>query len=91
MGRLSYRQGVIPSCSNYTSIRSEEDLRQLWIIFTCRLACSSVRDLPAVDLVELDGFYYARPGQNRISVAQTLCQLYINAEITCMHIHKQAL
>ena len=50
------------------------------------IARLSGRDLPAVDLIELDGFYYVRDGHHRISVAQALGQQYIDAEITRMHI-----
>ncbi|MGD0004909.1 MAG: hypothetical protein ABSE06_11860 [Anaerolineaceae bacterium] len=61
----------------------EED-RTRWL--EVAIARLSGRDLPAVDLIELDGFYYVRDGHHRISVAQALGQQYIDAEITRMHI-----
>jgi hypothetical protein len=68
---------------------TREQNRTRWLgIAILRL---SGRDLPAVDLIELDGFYYVRDGHHRISVAQALGQQYIDAEITRMHIHKIAL
>jgi hypothetical protein len=42
------------------------------------------RELPPVDLVEVDGTYYVRDGHHRISVARSLGQAYIEAEITKM-------
>jgi hypothetical protein len=39
------------------------------------------RDLPPVELVEVGGEYYVRDGHHRISVARSLGQLYIEAEI----------
>jgi hypothetical protein len=61
----------------------EED-RSRWL--GVAIARLSGRDLPAVDLIELDGFYYVRDGHHRILVAQALGQQYIDAEITRMHI-----
>jgi hypothetical protein len=66
----------------------EED-RSRWL--GVAIARLSGRDLPAVDLIELDGFYYVRDGHHRISVAQALGQQFIDAEITRMQIHKLAL
>ncbi len=63
--------------------RREEDLTRWLSVAIARL---SGRDLPAVDLIELDGYYYVRDGHHRISVAQALGQQYIDAEITRMHI-----
>ena len=63
--------------------KREED-RTRWL--SVAIARLSGRDLPAVDLIELDGFYYVRDGHHRISVAQALGQQYIDAEITRMHI-----
>ena len=65
--------------------RREED-RSRWL--SVAIARLSGSDLPAVDLIELDGFYYVRDGHHRISVAQALGQQYIDAEITRMHIQK---
>jgi hypothetical protein len=42
------------------------------------------RVLPPVDLVDVDGTYYVRDGHHRISVASSLGQAYIEAEITKM-------
>lgn len=68
---------------------TREEGRTRWL--GVAIARLSGRDLPAVCLIELDGFYYVRDGHHRISVAQALGQQYIDAEITRMHIHKQAL
>ena len=63
--------------------RREED-RSRWL--SVAIARLSGSDLPAVDLIEVDGLYYVRDGHHRISVAQALGQQYIDAEITRMHI-----
>lgn len=42
------------------------------------------RSLPPVDLVDVDGTYYVRDGHHRISVASSLGQDFIEAEITKM-------
>lgn len=47
------------------------------------------RELPPVDLVELDGTYYVRDGHHRISVARSLGQDYIEAEITKMTLSRR--
>lgn len=41
-------------------------------------------ELPPVDLIDVDGTYYVRDGHHRISVARSLGQVYIEAEITKM-------
>jgi hypothetical protein len=41
-------------------------------------------DLPPVELIDVDGIYYVRDGHHRISVARSLGQVYIEAEITAM-------
>ena len=61
-----------------------EENRSRWL--SVAVARLSGRDLPAIDLIELDGCYYVRDGHHRISVAQALGQQYIDAEITRMHI-----
>jgi len=66
----------------------EED-RSRWM--EVAMARISGRDLPAVDLLEVDGCYYVRDGHHRISVAQALGQQYIDAEITRMHISHTSL
>jgi hypothetical protein len=47
------------------------------------------RELPPVDLVELDGTYYVRDGHHRISVARSLGQEFIEAEITRMTLSRR--
>ncbi len=44
------------------------------------------RDLPPVELVEVEGKYFVRDGHHRISVARSLGQLYLEAEIINMHL-----
>ena len=41
-------------------------------------------DLPPVDLVETGGIYYVRDGHHRISVARSLGQVFIEAEVIRM-------
>lgn len=43
-------------------------------------------ELPPVDLVEAGGIYYVRDGHHRISVARSLGQAYIEAEVIRMHL-----
>lgn len=45
-------------------------------------------DLPPVHLVEVDGVYYVRDGHHRISVARSLGETFIDAEIVRMQIQK---
>lgn len=47
------------------------------------------RELPPVELVELDGTYYVRDGHHRISVARSLGQEFIEAEITRMTLSRR--
>jgi uncharacterized ParB-like nuclease family protein len=42
------------------------------------------RDLPPVELVQVDGIYYVRDGHHRISVSHSLGQQFIDAEVTVM-------
>jgi hypothetical protein len=42
------------------------------------------RDLPPVELVQVDNIYYVRDGHHRISVSRTLGQQFIEAEVTVM-------
>ena len=44
------------------------------------------RDLPPVELVEVDGIYYVRDGHHRISVARSLGQSWIDAEVIRMQL-----
>lgn len=48
-------------------------------------------DLPPVELVEVDGIYYVRDGHHRISVARSLGETYIDAEIVRMHVDMRVL
>lgn len=58
----------------------KETSRSRWI----GIALQKLRgnDLPPVDLVEVNGVYYVRDGHHRISVARTLGQQFIEAEVT---------
>ncbi len=47
------------------------------------------RSLPPVELVEVDGVYYVRDGHHRISVARSLGEAFIDAEIVRMHIERR--
>jgi hypothetical protein len=49
------------------------------------------RDLPPVELLEVDGVYYVRDGHHRISVARSLGESYIDAEIVRMHLERRAM
>lgn len=49
------------------------------------------RDLPPVELLDVDGVYYVRDGHHRISVARSLGETYIDAEIVRMYIDRQVL
>lgn len=45
-------------------------------------------DLPPVDLIDIDGIYYVRDGHHRISVARSLGQAYIDAEVVRMSLDR---
>ena len=45
-------------------------------------------ELPPVDLIDIDGTYFVRDGHHRISVARSLGQAYIEAEITQMSLSR---
>jgi len=47
------------------------------------------RNLPPVELVEVDGIYYVRDGHHRISVARTLGQTWIDAEVIRMSLDQR--
>jgi hypothetical protein len=49
------------------------------------------RDLPPVDLVQVDDMYYVRDGHHRISVSRALGQNYIDAEVTIMRLQQRTL
>ncbi len=58
----------------------DDDSRDRWLsVYNARL-CG--RDLPPVELTEVDGLYYVRDGHHRISVARALGQEYIEAIVT---------
>jgi hypothetical protein len=42
------------------------------------------RELPPIELTELDGVYYVRDGHHRISVSRAMGQAFIEAEVTTM-------
>jgi len=65
---------------------NHEQDRSHWLSGT--MACLSGGDLPAADMVELDGRYFVCDGHYRISVAQRMGQQYIDAEIIRMHNQK---
>lgn len=58
----------------------KENTRTRWI--NIMLEKLRGKDLPPVDLVEVNGVYYVRDGHHRISVARTLGQQFIDAEVT---------
>ena len=49
------------------------------------------RDLPPVELVQVDDTYYVRDGHHRISVSRALGQNFIEAEVTIMRLQQQHL
>jgi len=44
------------------------------------------RDLPAVELIQVDDMYFVRDGHHRISVSRAMGQDFIDAEITVMRL-----
>jgi hypothetical protein len=44
------------------------------------------RDLPPVELIQIENEYYVRDGHHRISVSRALGQSYVDAEITRMQL-----
>jgi len=44
------------------------------------------RELPPVDLIQINDIYYVRDGHHRISVSRAMGQAYIDAEVTIMRI-----
>ncbi len=47
------------------------------------------RDLPPVELVQIDDSYYVRDGHHRISVSRAMGQSFIEAEVTIMKLQQQ--
>lgn len=64
-----------------------EAIRNRWLNIAIERLCGN--DLPPVDLVEVDGVYYVRDGHHRISVARSLGQAYIDAEIIRMSLSRR--
>jgi hypothetical protein len=63
---------------------TSEESRSRWMnVARERLDGSS---LPPVDLIELDGCYYVRDGHHRISVARSLGEHFVDAEIITIHL-----
>ncbi len=46
------------------------------------------RDLPPVELVQIDDVYYVRDGHHRISVSRAMGQSFIEAEVTIMRLQQ---
>jgi len=65
----------------------KESSRSRWL----SVALEKLRDhdLPPVELVDVDGIYYVRDGHHRISVARSLGQEYIEAEITRLSLSRR--
>ena len=58
----------------------DDDGRDRWLgVFN---AWQRGRDLPPVELIEVDGVYYVRDGHHRLSVARALGQEYVEALVT---------
>lgn len=49
------------------------------------------KELPPVDLVKVDDLYYVRDGHHRISVARSLGQQFIDAEVTTIQLRQRIL
>jgi len=47
------------------------------------------RDLPPIELIEVNGVYYVRDGHHRISVSRAMGQAYIDAEVTILQLRQQ--
>jgi hypothetical protein len=48
------------------------------------------RDLPPVDLIQIDDIYYVRDGHHRISVSRAMGQNFIDAEVTIMRLRQRS-
>lgn len=44
------------------------------------------RELPPVELIEINGIYYVRDGHHRISVSRAMGQNYVDAEVIIMQL-----
>jgi hypothetical protein len=62
----------------------KESSRSRWL----SVAIEKLRghDLPPVELIDVDGIYFVRDGHHRISVARSLGQDYIDAEIIVINL-----
>lgn len=49
------------------------------------------RDLPPVELIEVNGIYYVRDGHHRISVSRAMGQTYVDAEVIVMQLRWQTM
>lgn len=67
----------------------KENTRDRWL--SVARAMLRGRELPPVNLVDVDGICYVRDGHHRISVARTLGQTYIDAEITIMRMNRRVI
>jgi hypothetical protein len=65
----------------------KESSRSRWL----SVALEKLRghDLPPVELIDVEGIYYVRDGHHRISVARSLGQAYIDAEITTINLARR--
>ncbi len=75
-------RGSESRCDDFDSnLRPLQDhTRQRWIIIA--VARISGAPLPAVELIQLRGFYFIRDGHHRVSVARALGERYIEAIVT---------
>ncbi len=60
-----------------------------WLSIALEKICGC--DLPPVDLIDVDGVYFVRDGHHRISVARSLGQAYIEAEITVLNLSRRVM
>jgi hypothetical protein len=65
----------------------QENSRDRWL----NVAREKLRGhfLPPVELIDLDGTYYVRDGHHRISVARSLGETYIDAEVVVMNLNRR--
>lgn len=66
---------------------TQERSRTRWI--SIALEKLRGRDLPPVELIEVDGIYYVRDGHHRVSVSRAMGQAYIDAEVTILQLRQQ--
>lgn len=68
---------------------TQERSRTRWIYIA--LEKLRGRELPPVDLIQIEDIYYVRDGHHRISVSRAMGQAYIDAEVTIMQLRRQSL